>query len=173
MDLARQQTELLALLKSGQAEGEQTDPYIRAVAQSDHLAMLREIILAWRFFDIQRHCRLTARLLKKRGTFEEATRDFAATPNLSPFPDQLAEAFLRRMSEHRDPFVASVAQFELYLTKVKLGDSGEYTVDWPTDPWLLITSLVHEGPHAALTATGHYRMRISRQYPGLVQVCAG
>ena len=170
MDLARQQTALLSLLKSGQSGD--CDPYIRAVAGSDHLVMLREIILAWRFFDIQRHCRLTASLLKKRGGLEDAVTGFAATPNLSPFPDQLAEVFLRQMSENDDSLIACVAQFELYLTKVKLGNTGEYTIDWPTDPVKLITCLGQDGPLPSLTANGLYRMRISRRFPGLVQISA-
>lgn len=134
--------------------------------------MLREIILAWRFFDIQRHCRLTASLLKKRGSFEDAVKSFAATPSLSPFPDQLAEVFLQQMSGHGDPLVACVAQFELYLTKVKLGDPGEYTIDWPTNPVKLITSLTQDGPVQLLTADEQYRMTISRRCPGLVQISA-
>jgi hypothetical protein len=170
MDLARQQTALLSLLKSGQSGD--CDPYVQTVANSAHLVMLREIILAWRFFDIQRHCRLTASLLKKHGNFESAVKSFAATPSLSPFPDKLAEVFLRQMSEHDDPLVACVAQFELYLTKVKLGDTGEYTIDWPTDPVKLITSLTQDGPVDPLTANEPHRMRIARRYPGLVQVSA-
>ena len=170
MDLARQQTALLSLLKSGQSDDR--DPYIRDVAASDHLAMLREIILAWRFFDIQRHCRLTATLLKQHTSFEEAVKSFAATPGLSPFPDQLAEVFLQQMGEGDDPIVSCVARFELYLTKVKLGDSAEYTIDWPTDPVKLITSLAQGGPVHPLTANELYRMKISRRYPGLVQVSA-
>ena len=170
MDLERQQTALLSLLKRGQSED--SDPYIQTVANSEHLVMLREIILAWRFFDIQRHCRLTASMLKKRGSFEDAVRSFASTPGLSPFPDQLAEVFMRQMSDHSDLLVACVAKFELHLTRVKLGDSGEYTIDWPTDPIQLITRLTQDGPVHSLTADGTYRMRISRRYPGLVQVSA-
>jgi len=170
MDLARQQTALLSLLKTGHADD--CDPYIQAVADSEHLAMLREIILAWRFFDIQRHCRLTASLLKKLGSFEDAVKAFAATPNLSPFPDKLAEVFLQQMSEHADPLVGCVAKFELFLTKVRLGDLGEYAIDWPADPRKVIASLMQDGPLGSLTAMERYQMQISQRYPGLVQVSA-
>jgi hypothetical protein len=170
MDLARQQTALLSLLKTGHTDD--CDPYIQAVADSEHMAMLREIILAWRFFDIQRHCRLTTSLLKKRGSFEDAVKAFATTPNLSPFPDKLAEVFLQQMSEHADPLVSCVAKFELFLTKVKLGYLGEYTIDWPTDPRKIITNLMQDRPLGPLTAVEPHQMRISRQYPRLVQVSA-
>jgi len=170
MDLARQQTALLSLLKSGRCDDR--DPYVQTVAHSEHLVMLREIILAWRFFDIRRNCRLTTALLTKRGDFEATLKYFAATPGLSPFPDQLAEVFLRQMSEHDDPVVASVAKLESYLTKVKQGDPGEYIIDWPTDPVQLITSLTQDGPIYLLTAGAPYRMRISNRYPGCVQVSA-
>lgn len=170
MDLARQQTSLLSLLKTGHTDD--CDPYLQAVADSEHLTMLREIILAWRFFDIQRHCRLTTSLLKKRGSFEGAVKAFATTPNLSPFPDKLAEVFLQQMSEHADPLVSCVARFELCLTKVKLGDLGEYTIDWPTDPRKVITGLMQDGTLGPLNAVEPHQMRISRQYPRLVQVSA-
>jgi len=169
MNLARQQTALLSLLKSGHFSDGEADPYIDLVAGSEHLVMLRQVILAWRFYDVQLHCPLTAALLKKRGTFEETVKAFAATPNLSAFPDQLAEAFLRRMSIQRDPFVAAVAKFELYMTKVKLGDGGEYTIDWPADPRVILRGLTQQ---TKLTASKSYRMRISRRYPGLAQVTA-
>jgi hypothetical protein len=170
MNLARQQTALLSLLKTGHTDD--CDPYIKAVADSEHLAMLREIILAWRFFDIQRHCRLTTSLLKKRGSFEGAVKAFATTPNLSPFPDKLVEVFLQQMSEHADPLVSCVARFELFLTKVKLGDLGEYTIDWPADPRKVIPSLMQDEPLGPLTAVEPHQMKISRQYPRLVQVSA-
>lgn len=168
MDLARQQTALLCLLKTGHAD--ECDPYIQRVASSEHLAMLREITLAWRFFDIHRHCRLTASLLKKRGSFEDSVKAFAATPNLSPFPDKLGELFLQRMSEHEDPLVSCVARFELSLTKVKLGDPGEYTIEWPVDPKSMIAGLMRDGPVSSLIAIVPHEMKISRRFPGLVQV---
>jgi hypothetical protein len=172
MDLALQQTELLSLVKRGHTVGENADPYIRKVAQSEHLCALRETILWWRTFDIQRCCRLTASLLKQRGMFEDTVTSFAAQANLSPFVEQLADEFLQQMSGHHDPLVAAVAQFELYLTKVKLGDTAEYTVHWPTDPWTLITSLAENQLRGPLTSQ-RYQMRISRQCPGLVHICAG
>ena len=168
MDLARQQTALLSLLKTGRTD--ERDPYIQRVASSEHLVMLHEIILAWRFFDIQRHCRLTASLLKKHGSFEDAVKAFATTPNLSPFPDKLGELFLQQMSEHEDPLVSCVARFELFLTKVKLGDPGEYTIEWPADPREVITGLMQDGPLSSLTAIEPHEMKISRRFLGLVQV---
>lgn len=170
MDLAKQQTALLCLLKTGRAR--ECDPYIQTVADSEHLAMLREIILAWRFFDIQRHCRLTASLLKKRGSFEHAVKGFAETPDLSPFPDKLGELFLQQMSEHADPVVSCVAKLELLLTKVKHGDTGEYTIDWPTDPRKVIANLVQDGPLGPLTVIEPHEMKISPRFPDLVQVRA-
>jgi len=168
MDLAKQQTALLCLLKTGRADA--CDPYIQTVAGSEHLTMLREIILAWRRFDIQHHCRLTATLLEKLGYFEEAVDAFAATPNLSPFPDKLGELFLQQMSEHADPLVSCVARFELLLKKVRLGDTGEYTIDWPMDPKRLIASLMQDGPLDSLTAVTPYEMKISRRWSGLFLV---
>ena len=170
MNLARQQTALLSLLKTGHAEND--DVYIQSVAISAHLRMLREIILAWRRYDIQRHCPLTATLLKKCARFEELVSSFAAAPNLSPFPDQMAEAFLCQMSEQEDPIITCIAQFELFMTRVKLGDPGEYTVNWPADPRTVIACVLQETPLSSLTLGEHFCMRISRRFEGLVQLSA-
>jgi hypothetical protein len=51
--------------------------------------------------------------------FEDTVTSFAAQANLSRL---LADESLQQMSGHHDPPVAAVAQFELYLTKVQLGE---------------------------------------------------
>lgn len=135
--------------------------------------MLREIILSWRVYDIEHHCRLTASLLKKRGRLHDVVAAFAATPNLSPFPDRLSETFLQQMSEDDDLLTSCVARLELYFRRVKRGDHGEYTIDWPCDPHTLIANLVQEGPLLPLAGDKPQRMTIARGLPGMVQVSAG
>jgi hypothetical protein len=170
MDLARQQRDLLALIKCGSLQ-ESGDPYIEKVARSPHLEVLREVVLSWRAFDVERSCRLTATLLKQRSCFDDAVRAFAATANISPFVERLRDAFLGQMIGHTDPLIAAVAQFELYLIKVKSGDRGEYAVEWPTDPRPLLMALSEGGSPEPLPVAAPHRMFISQRFQGLVQVC--
>ncbi|PWT96873.1 MAG: hypothetical protein C5B51_32605 [Terriglobia bacterium] len=169
MDLARQQRDLLELIKSGTLR-RTGDPYIEKVAHSPHLAVLRDVVLSWRAFDVERTCRLTSALLQQRGWFDDAIRFFAATADISPFVERLRDTFLEQMAANADPLVAAVAQFELYLIKVKLGDPGEYTVEWPTDPRPVLMALDEGRSLEPLPAVTH-QMSISQCLPGLVRVC--
>ena len=170
MDLAKHQRDLLALIKSGSAEAGCTDPYIRKIAGSEELRVVQNIVLSWRQFDIERYCRLTSTLLKKRGLFEETIRAFAATADLSPFIERLGAAFLQQMGRHPDPLISSVARFELFVIRVKLGDPSEYTVEWNTDPVEALNSLAGDRCPNATSGAGLYRTIISGRYPGLVHV---
>lgn len=170
MDLAKQQRELRALIKQGPSAAS-GDPYIDAVAGSAHLDVLREMILSWRRFDIERSCRLTATLLKQRGLFDEAVEHFTATADISPFVERLAEAFLEQTSRRQDPLLAAVARLELYLTKVKSGDPGDYTVEWPTDPHVVLMQLANGKRLDNETTAVPHRMFISHRYSGLVRTC--
>jgi hypothetical protein len=169
MDLAKQQRDLLALIKRGSIAGS-GDPYIAKVAGSPHLKVLREVVLSWRAFDVERSCRLTAALLKRHGWFDDTVRTFAETANISPFVERLRDAFLERMIKHTDPLIAAVAQFELYMLRVKLGDCREYVVDWPTDPRPVLMALSEGGSPEPLPVATPHRMLISQQLPGLVRV---
>lgn len=172
LDLAKHQKDLLSLIKSGEAAAAISDPYIGTVAASDGLAVLREVVLSWRAFDVKRYCRLTSSLLKQRGVFDQAVARFAATANLSPFIERLGEAFLEMMSWDSDPLTAAVARFESGLIKVTAGDTGEYAVDWPTDPRPVLLSLRDDRPLEAVTILDPHQTLISGRYPGLVRFAA-
>lgn len=170
MDLAKQQRDLLALIRCGSI-ADSSDSYIDKVARSPHLQVLREVVLSWRAFDVERSCRLTAALLKQRGWFDDEVRAFAATANISPFVERLRDNFLEQMARHTDLLIAAVAQFELYLIKVKLGDSAEYLVEWPTDPRPVLMALSKGGSLESPPVGAPHRMLISQRFQGLVQVC--
>src|SRR5712692_2750089 len=139
MDLAKHQQALLSLITRGTDCGETDDPYIRSVAHCPQLELLREVVLWLREFDIDRTCVLTSGLLKRRGLFKQTVREFAARGLITPYPSELAEAFLEDTARHPDHMVASTAQFELAVIKVKRGDTREYSVDWPCDPRPILT----------------------------------
>src|SRR5262249_38617687 len=159
------------LLRSTDAGAEASDAYIRAVAQSPQLEVVREIVLQWRVYDVRRTCILTARLLDRRNLLGETVRAFARQRRISPFVDAFGGAFLEEMGRHEDRVVAAVAWFELALLKVKRGDPGEYVVDWEEDPYGVLSDLLGEAPADETRVRGGlHRTVISHKLPDLFAV---
>lgn len=170
MNIALLQRRLFRLIKSGDPVSEDDDPYLLLVQQSEHLAIMREIIFLWRTYDIERYCFFTARLLKRIGLFDETVRAFIQQVSISPFIEKLGETFLEDMSHHTDPRICSMAQFERALFKVKQGDRTQYIVEWEYDPYLLLQGVMGNAPLDEACVSGSYRTIISGDTPGLFRV---
>jgi hypothetical protein len=169
MDLATQQRALFRLVHSETPDAAGDDPYLLEVAASAHLGVLREIIAAWRAFDVERSCPLTAALLHERGFFEATLRQFAGR-SISPFIEGFSQAVLEGLEEHEDPLVVSVARFERALHRVKLGDSGEFTVEWEQDPRPVLDALMTSQAVPREPAPLRYQTRISHRYPNFIHL---
>lgn len=170
MELATLQRQLLGLIKFNYQPSDDDDPYIRAVAQSEHLEVLREIVIWWRAYGLQRYCPLTSTLLKRRQLFDDAVRLFISKCDISPFIEKLGPTFLEEMSDYEDSLVASMAQFELALIKVKKGDPSEYLVAWQYEPYTLLNALLNDSPLDLESAAGQYQTIISHDLPQTFQV---
>jgi hypothetical protein len=165
-DLARLQRELGRLITSGGGAPDDADPYLRVVAASPRLAILREIVGWWRFYDVRRACPLTAALLERLGRFDEAVFDFVRDRTLSPFVEELAASFLDAMGEDRDRRVAALARFERALLRIQRGDDEVYTVDWDRNPYAILAQVLDRQPATAVEERpGLYRTVISREFP--------
>src|SRR5438270_1140770 len=132
MDLGEHQRRMLKLMRSEVSTCD--DPYFLAVAESSHLAVLREIALWWRVVGVERYAPLTARLLKANGTLEEEVAEYARGRNVSPFVERLGQEFLRVLSR-REGLLGSVARFEYALHRVRGGDGRRFLVRWQSDPY--------------------------------------
>lgn len=117
-------------------------PYLADVAASDRLDLLREIVLWWRAFGLERTSPLTAALLKRHGRFDETVSRFVVEQSISPYVEQLGEAFAAAHRDDPDELVATVASFEWALMRVKRGDPGTYEVDWPAEPYAVLHGLL-------------------------------
>src|SRR6266852_4308349 len=144
MDLATRQRKLLGLFKDTYEVRADDDTYIHRVAQSKHLEEARRNVLLWRIYVLERTCALTVTLLKRRNLLEETLNTFIARNNISPFRETQAPAFLESLSTHRDCLIASVAQFELALMKVRQGDPRSYAVPWSIEPHAVLNSLARD-----------------------------
>ena len=163
MDLAAQQRELLGLFKATD-QIHADDDYIQSVAESKHLQEARKNIFLWRVFVLERTCALTFRLLKRLNLLDTTISRFIQECNISPFRETQAPAFLESLSNHYNRLIASVAQFELALTKVRQGDSGSYVVPWTVEPYAVLHSLAKD-ISLPETAEGAYKILISRDLP--------
>jgi hypothetical protein len=171
MDLAAHQRKLLGLFRSTYQVCADDEAYIHKVAQSKDLEEGRRNIFLWRVWVLERTAVLTFNLLKRRYLVEEAVGAFMRRCNISPFRETQTPAFLEAMSGHPDSLVASVAQFELALLKVKQGDGGFYVVRWNHgEPLPILNSLAKDVPFDCGAREGAFQILISRDLPSQFQV---
>jgi hypothetical protein len=170
MDLAAHQRKLLGLLRSTYNVGADDDAYIRTVAESRDLEEARRNVFLWRIYVLERTAALTFALLKRRNLLKETLSAFISRQNISPFRETQAPAFLEALCDHDDCLVASVAQFEFALTKVRQGDPRSYVVLWNVEPHTILNSLARDLPLEDNAPEGAYQILISRDLPSQFQI---
>ncbi len=170
MKLIELQQHLLALI-TGHTVACEDEEYVRLVQQSPHLITLRKIIALWRTYDLERACPLTSAFLKRQGMFDTQIQLFAQTAMSSPFIEAIAMAFLDLLAHDSSSYLASLAQFECALLRVKQGDEQVFRIAWPCDPYTLLAYTL--GKHAILPPfTDGYETLVARAIPNLFQVVA-
>lgn len=165
MDLATHQRKLLGLFRSTYCPSAADDAYIHGVAQSRDLEEGRRNIFLWRTWVLERTCALTVRLLRRRNLFDATLMAFIERNNISPFRETQAPAFLEALSDHPDPLICSVAQFELALLKVRQGDEATYVFRWSLDPHPILNSLANDTPLDDDVSEGAYEIVVSPNAP--------
>ena len=166
MDLATCQRKLLSLFRGTHAPDAADEEYVQRVVLSKHLAEGRRNIFLWRVYVLERTCPLTVNLLRNGNLLGNTVNSFIARHNISPFRETQAPAFLEELKAHDDRLVASVAQFELALMKVRNGDCRSYVVFWDIDPHPVLKSLALNVPVDSEIPRGCYEIRISHEIPG-------
>ena len=171
MNLANHQRILLGLIRSNYQVQASDDDYFHKVSQSRDLEEARGNILLWRVYVLERACILTFTLLKQRNLLKQELDAFIRQHNISPFRETQPPDFLEALSSHDDHLIASVAQFELALWKVKQGDPGSYTINWFVEPHTILHNLAKNIPiDEEIVPKGDYRIHISRDLPLLFQI---
>jgi hypothetical protein len=173
MDLATHQRKLLGLIRSPDGVCLDDDEYICRVARSGDLAEARRNILLWRIFVLERTCVLTFTLLKRRHLLEETVSAFIAQQNISPFRETQGPAFLEMVSGHHDTLIASVAQFELALMRVRAGDPSLHEIAWDVDPHVILHRLARDLPIDEPVSKGAWQAFVSGTLPSLFQIVRG
>jgi hypothetical protein len=118
--------------------------YLRRVAASPALDIVREITTWWRALGLERFAPLTSALLRHEGRFDEIAYQLTVSADVSPFHDQLTASFLDTAAADADELVAAVARFERALHAIAHGGRpGTTTIEWPQDPYLVLDALLH------------------------------
>lgn len=142
MELALLQRTLQALIKGTCRVTEDSPSYIRTVAASGHLAMVRDVVQWWRAFQVSRFCVLTSSVLQRQARFDSVVAAYLRERCFSPFIDEFGVDFLDWIASDPDRLVQSVAQFELTLLELKRGAGEGRTVQWDRDPEQVLDALL-------------------------------
>jgi hypothetical protein len=164
--LELQQRGLLDLLK-GRA-GLPDDPYLRRVANSRELAMMREIVLWWRSFALEANCRLTTRLLKRLGCFNAVVADYFDRNATSPFVEELSFGFLASLHDHADRLIRAMSRFEHALLTVRAGAAETHEILFDRHPDLVVVALDTGGELPPPESDCRYRMRVAAALPHMI-----
>lgn len=158
-ELERQQRGLLDLVKGRGASPQ--DPYLKRVNGSRELAMVREIAIWWRTFQLESQCRLTSRLLKRLNCFDGLVAEYFNNNATSPFVEELSLGFLDFLMKHDDELVRTVAQFERTVLLIRSGVGGVFEFIWDRHPDAVFLALANGSELPAPETDYFYRMRIA------------
>jgi hypothetical protein len=164
--LELQQRGLLNLVKGRGAPPD--DPYLQRVAGSRELAMVREIALWWRTFQLEAQCRFTSRLLKRLGSFPALVAAYFDNNATSPFVEELSLGFLSTLRVHDDPLIRAVSQFEYGFLQVRSGCNESFEILWDRHPDLVFLALENGSDLPDPEPGCHYRVQVARNLPKLI-----
>lgn len=145
------------------------DSYLGQVAGSAGLAMIREIAIWWRKFQLEAQCYFTTRLLKHLGSFDSLVVSYFDANSTSPFVEELSLDFLASLYVHPEPLIQAVAQFEGAFLKVRAGSDTLFEVLWDRNPDQVFVALEGRAEIPPADAEHIYRMQIGRNLPRLFE----
>jgi hypothetical protein len=144
------------------------DSYMDLVESSGELAAIREIAIWWRTYHLQRTCIHTARLMRRLGLFDQAVAEFYAGTAAPPIDEEIGRQFVAAMSKHADPLVASMAQLEAALLRVRGGSAARYSIEWDRNPNDVFRALEQGGELPATEGMPCYFVEVAAKIPGMV-----
>jgi hypothetical protein len=164
--LERQQRGLLELVK--QRFSVPADPYLRRVAVSQELVLVRKIALWWRAYALEAQCCFTTRLLKHLGCFDALVANYFDHNATSPYIEELSLAFLGSLHDHGDRLIRTMSRFEYALLATRAGSAVTHEIVWDRHPDLVILALETGGELPAREPGCRYRMRVARDLPHMI-----
>jgi hypothetical protein len=168
MDLAEHQKALLKLIHDDSSTEGLSNPYLRQVAASKGLQVVREIVARWQAYDVRRSCPLTATALDCCGCLEQVARE-ARFELADAFLDSRSRLFLDHVGR-RGGIIGSVALFERALIDIRCGEREPRVVEWDQDPTAIINGLIAGRWLDGHAKGGAYRTVIDPTLPELVRI---
>jgi hypothetical protein len=140
LTLAEQQQSLLRILCED-TEPLPTDPWLSEVIHSPGLVMIREIAAWWLRFQIESQCRLTSRLMKRMGSFDDYLAAHARQNSIPQPIEELTRQFLTSLTSHPDQLLRAVAAFEQACLTPSDAHQPASTTTWDRNPNTVLTAL--------------------------------
>ncbi|HET9464648.1 MAG TPA: hypothetical protein VFO71_03875, partial [Gemmatimonadales bacterium] len=121
---------------------------------------------------LEQYCPLTVGALRLVGAWAADLSDFAMLVRRLGLVGDNGARFMVEMAGHMHPLVASVAQFEAAIKKVREGHTEDHVIGWSYSPNLVLASL-REGERLDLEAArGRYWTVVAHDLPGHYHVLA-
>jgi hypothetical protein len=117
---------------------------------------------------LQGACIYTVRLMTRLGLLAQAVAHFRVNDEASPASGEVGRQFVAQMSRHADPLVASMAQFEAVLRKVRDGSAGRYGIEWDRNPNDVFKALEQGAELPSSEGMPCYFVEIAAELPGMV-----
>jgi len=165
--LEAQQRGLLDLVKGRGAPPD--DPYLKRVARSRELAMVRSIALWWRAYTLERQCPFTAKLLKREGRFDALVTAYFDANATSPFAEDVSRGFLRGLEAQEGPLTRAVARFDRALIELRMGANEDVDLAWDRHPGDVFAAIESGARPPPAEASCVYRMRVLAPAPGRIE----
>lgn len=171
MNLQHFQENIKGLLKETWLPTAVDDPYFKKIHQTRELAMVREIAIWWRAFQLENFCPITSRYLKRSQTFEALVAHYYQTHNVSPFIEEAGIDFLSfSLKSQSDKMLHAIAQFEQAMIKVRKGSSQTFQCLWDKNPYEVLAAIFEEKPLPEKEKNIRYEITIAATIPHYFQV---
>ncbi len=157
MNTKQHQQLILDLIKEKKISIEAEEPYISHLKSSLELEVARDISIWWRSMQIERYCLITANYLKLTVQFTDVIKAFYRVTNVSPYIERVGQSFLDYLQKSDDQLLATIANFEDKLKRVKKGDDCKYSIAWQHEPFAVLDLLIKGEPLELEPIKGNYR----------------
>jgi hypothetical protein len=156
MNTKQHQQLILELIKEKETSSEADESYARHLKNSLELEVARDISIWWRSMQIERYCLITANYLKLTSQFNDVIKAFYRATNVSPYIERVGQSFLDYVQQSDDQLLATIANFEDKLKRVKKGDDGKYSIAWQHEPFAVLDLLIKGEPLELESIKGNY-----------------
>ncbi|MDJ0837013.1 MAG: hypothetical protein QNK37_10885 [Acidobacteriota bacterium] len=165
-ELQAVQNRLYDLIRDDTPVRDDDPDYIKQVAGTPNIAMLREVSNWWIGYNLETGCPYTHKLMRRLDLWYSTLEAEMYTGVNEAHIPTLADRFLGLMSDHKHPMVAALAKFERALKRIKRGDKQTYVTEWQHNPYELLAAVIDKTPLEDVSE-GNFQTELSLEIEGL------